>query len=139
MPQSIVLNKRTKTIKVVNRQKNIRLQHTGKVGPEGEKGDKGDTGYGMPTGGLAGELLRKRTNADYDIEFISPNAVADKNYVQNFTTSSIVTVNHGLNKLPSVNVIDSAGDEVVGQIFYVNPNSVRVSFAAPFSGQITCN
>lgn len=36
--QEIRLNKRTKTIKVVNRRSNIRLQHTGKTGPKGPTG-----------------------------------------------------------------------------------------------------
>lgn len=44
--QGIRLNKQTKTIKVVNRRANLRLQHgSGKMGPAGEKGEKGDTGY----------------------------------------------------------------------------------------------
>lgn len=37
MPE-IRLNKRTKTIKIVNRRRNIRLQHTGKTGPAGSGG-----------------------------------------------------------------------------------------------------
>jgi hypothetical protein len=45
---TIRLNKRTKTIKVVNRRKNLRLQHTGKVGPAsnvpGPEGPQGPTG-----------------------------------------------------------------------------------------------
>jgi hypothetical protein len=35
MSTRIVLDKRTKTIKVVNRRSNIRLVHSGKVGPTG--------------------------------------------------------------------------------------------------------
>lgn len=52
MIANIRLDKKTKTIKVVNRRynvrlthtkgQNIRLAHTGKRGPEGPKGDKGD-------------------------------------------------------------------------------------------------
>lgn len=45
---TIRLNKRTKTIKVVNRRKNLRLQHTGKTGPAstipGPEGPEGPTG-----------------------------------------------------------------------------------------------
>lgn len=45
---TIRLNKRTKTIKVVNRRKNLRLQHTGKTGPAsnvpGPEGPQGPTG-----------------------------------------------------------------------------------------------
>lgn len=44
MIAEIRLNKRNKTIKIVNRRNSIRLTHTGKRGPEGLKGDKGDKG-----------------------------------------------------------------------------------------------
>jgi len=44
MIAEIRLNKRTKSIKVVNRKSNLRLQHTGKTGPQGVKGDTGDKG-----------------------------------------------------------------------------------------------
>ena len=53
MIAEIRLNKRTKTIKVVNRKNNLRLQHTGKTGPQGGqgvKGDKGDQGVQGDTG-----------------------------------------------------------------------------------------
>jgi len=43
MPE-IRLNKKNKTVKVVNRNNSLRLQHTGKTGLKGDKGDKGDTG-----------------------------------------------------------------------------------------------
>lgn len=38
-------------------------------GIQGEKGDKGDTGAGTPTGGTAGQYLKKKTDADYDFEW----------------------------------------------------------------------
>lgn len=41
---TIKLNKQTKTIKVVNRTDTIRLQHTGKIGPDGPTGPQGATG-----------------------------------------------------------------------------------------------
>jgi hypothetical protein len=50
MIAEIRLNKRTKTIKVVNRRNNLRLQHTGKAGPQGPQGDVGPQGPQGPTG-----------------------------------------------------------------------------------------
>lgn len=38
-------------------------------GEKGEKGEKGDTGTGTPTGGKAGQYLKKKTDADYDFEW----------------------------------------------------------------------
>lgn len=41
MIAEIRLNKKTKTIKVVNRRNNLRLQHAGKPGPPGPPGPTG--------------------------------------------------------------------------------------------------
>lgn len=44
------LIKDQKTIKVVNRKENLKLNHTGKTGPQGGQGDIGPTGPVGPTG-----------------------------------------------------------------------------------------
>lgn len=48
---NIRLNKKNKTIKVVNRKDDIRLQHTGKIGPQGPTGATGPKGEGGIIGG----------------------------------------------------------------------------------------
>ncbi|WP_439946502.1 hypothetical protein [Streptomyces sp. BBFR109] len=63
----------------------------------------------------------------------------DKTFVQAFTNSASVTVNHGLNKYPAVMVINSADDEVIGDIHYADLNTVVVTFSASFSGRVLCN
>lgn len=50
MITEIRLNKRNKTIKIVNRKNNIRLTHTGKTGPVGPEGPEGPIGPTGPTG-----------------------------------------------------------------------------------------
>lgn len=92
----------------------IKLTHVGLRGPQGIQGPTGPQG---PQGEVG----------------------PDVNFTQEFTISSTVPVNHNLNKYPSVNVIDSAGDEVMGEIFYSSLNQVILTFAAPFSGRVTCN
>ena len=37
---------------------------------DGEKGDQGDPGEGVPAGGNAGQVLAKKTNDDYDTEWV---------------------------------------------------------------------
>ncbi len=101
-------------------------------------GVKGDPGYGIPTGGLENEILIKGSDTDYDFIWASPSDI-DKNFVQNFTVTDIVIVEHNLNKYPSVSVIDSAGDEVEGDIFYNSVSQLTVQFANTFSGKIICN
>ena len=46
---------------------------------------------------------------------------------------------HGLGKRPSVTVVDSAGTAVIGEIEYLDDNTVRLTFCAAFSGTAYCN
>lgn len=93
----------------------------------------------------------QKTGSDY-------NLVTDENYVHtdnNFTTldkertegfvytqgspSETWTIVHNLNKYPSCTIINSAGDEVYGEIFYNNTNSITVTFSGAFSGKAFLN
>ena len=44
---------------------------------KGEKGYKGDKGDGIPSGGIAGQFLKKKSNTDYEYEWadITPISV----------------------------------------------------------------
>jgi|HubBroStandDraft_6_1064221.scaffolds.fasta_scaffold102499_3 hypothetical protein len=64
---------------------------------------------------------------------------ADKNYTQPFSVTATVDVAHGLGKYPAVTVLDSAGDQVEGDVVFTDFNNLIISFSAPFSGTITCN
>lgn len=44
----------------------------GAPGPKGEKGEKGDPGEGVPAGGSAGQLLSKKSGADFDTQWVDP-------------------------------------------------------------------
>jgi len=64
----------------------------------------------------------------------------DKAFV--FTQSSAAstwTINHNMEKFPSVTVVDSANNYVVGEVTYTNNNSLTVSFSATFSGKAYLN
>lgn len=63
----------------------------------------------------------------------------DKNYIQAFNVTSTVTVNHNLQKYPAVTIINSANDEVDGDVSYTDLNTLTLSFSAPFSGTVFCN
>ena len=64
---------------------------------------------------------------------------ADKNYTKTFTVATSVPVAHNLGKFPAVSVFDSAGDECVGDVDYVDLDNLTLTFSAPFSGTVTCN
>ena len=64
----------------------------------------------------------------------------DKTYrhIQN-SASDVWTINHNLNKYPSVTVQDSAGSIVIGEVTYNNKNTITLTFNGAFSGEAHFN
>ena len=48
-------------------------------------------------------------------------------------------INHGMNKRPSVTVVTSAGDEVIGSVNYADDNNLTVTCAGAYSGKAYLN
>lgn len=115
--RNIKVNQDSHEIKVrrINRVFNVNsIGRRGAQGPTGATGPQGDQGeQGEP-----GE---------------------DKNFVQEFTNLSEVTVTHSLSKYPAVTVTDSTGDEVEGEVEHVSINQLVARFSASFTGRIVCN
>lgn len=66
--------------------------------------------------------------------------VNDKNYVHNQTTASDTwVIIHNLEKYPAVNVINSANEEVIGEVVYNNINQITLIFNGAFKGKATLN
>lgn len=64
----------------------------------------------------------------------------DSTYVHDQSQASAVwNITHGLNKYPSVTVVDSAKDEVVGEVRHLSTNTTQITFSAAFSGQAFLN
>ena len=55
------------------------------------------------------------------------------------TPSATWTINHDLNKYPAVSIVDSANDEVIGEVHYTSTTQVVVTFSAAFSGKAFLN
>lgn len=53
--------------------------------------------------------------------------------------SALWIINHGLGMFPSVVVIDSAGTIVVGDVSYIDDNTIHISFTGEFSGKAYLN
>ena len=49
------------------------------------------------------------------------------------------TINHNLDKYPSVSVVDSAGSLVIGDVQYISRNALIVTFVGEFSGKAYLN
>lgn len=64
----------------------------------------------------------------------------DKNYVYTQTTpSALWTVNHGLDKRCSVQIVDENFKEIIGEITWVNNNTITVEFNTAIIGYVYCN
>ena len=48
-------------------------------------------------------------------------------------------ITHNFNKFPSVTVVDSAGNTVIGEVQYLSENDLKVTFQAAFSGKAYLN
>ena len=64
----------------------------------------------------------------------------DKHFsYRQYSASDEWIIQHNLNKQPSVTVVDSAGTVVVGEVIYLDMNTVKITFTAPFSGRAYLN
>lgn len=55
------------------------------------------------------------------------------------TPSALWTIVHNLGKQPSLSVVDTSGQVVIGDVTYTNLNTIVVQFSAPFSGEAYAN
>ena len=81
------------------------------------------------------------TNTDINITVEQMASIyADKHYIHNQIKSSDVwTITHNLYKYPSVIIVDSSNSVVIGDITFIDKNSIIVSFVAEFSGKAYLN
>ena len=53
--------------------------------------------------------------------------------------SNTWTIQHNLRKYPSVSIVDTAGSAFLGEVHYIDENSLTVSFAAAVAGYAYLN
>lgn len=64
----------------------------------------------------------------------------DLNYVHEQPSASMIwIINHNLNKNPSVRLEDLAQSDIIGEIDYIDTNTVKVEFAIPVAGKAYLN
>ena len=98
----------------------------GIAGPTGPLGLTGSTGPAGPTGAI-GPTGLTGPSGDLSYQFVQGPASVDW------------LITHNLGKFPSVTVVDSSGEEVEGEVKYLNNNSLRVIFSAAFTGNAYLN
>jgi len=68
-------------------------------------------------------------------ELVGVDFTPDSYYHVQIAASAFWVVTHNLDFYPNVTVIDSAGTVIIGDVNYLNANTVTISFSAPFSGR----
>lgn len=86
------------------------------------------------TDGVTGKTL------NYEIADLALTISEETTYVENVTeNTSVWEIEHNLSRFPAVQVVDTAGSVVIGDIQYVDQNNITITFSAPFQGTAYLN
>ena len=105
-PVSITTSDNNVSVDVTEETTTIELATSGPQGPKGDKGDNGEVLY-------------------EDLSYVHTQSVASNTW----------TITHGLQFIPNMTVVDSAGTVVEGSYTYPDENTVVASFSGAFSGK----
>lgn len=84
--------------------------------------------------------IDKRLDILKKFDDLTGNVVLDKNYTHHqIEAKNIWNIKHDLKKIPSVTVIDSGGNEVIGDVKHLSENELTISFSYEFSGSAILN
>ena len=92
----------------------------------------------LPTEAYWGNITGDITQQTDLIALIGSSSDKTFKYVQE-SVSDTWDIAHGLDKYPSVLVIDSAGTEIEGQVIHINNNNITIKFTAGFRGEAYLN
>ena len=118
--------------------------------------------FGLGGGGTAGSIAKFNgtstlTNAVSNMDYQAPISLTTTgvgaatfngqtlniprdNYIHDQQVALITwIITHNMNKYPSVNIVDTANDEVTGDVKYNSLNQITISFTAAFSGKAYLN
>lgn len=106
----------------------------------------------VPTDGTVTEDIVEETNVTIKVSEANvtihegitgpqgPVGVSDAYYVHTQSVPSATwTITHGLSKKPSVSVVDSAENVVIGNVTYTSDNALTITFVGGFSGKAYLN
>lgn len=101
---------------------------------------EGDEYIEIVEGDKKNELKLNITKVIQDVLDALVDSLGDKNYEHDqANSSSIWTINHNLNKKPSVTIIDTANTVVEGKVIINDENTITIEFNFPFSGKAILN
>lgn len=88
-----------------------------------------------------GDLYNKdASNWVFVMNITGPSGSGDLHYEHDqLSPQSVWTISHNLGKYPSISVVDSGGNVVIGEIEHIDNNNVTLTFSSAFSGKAYCN
>lgn len=94
----------------------------------------------IKSGTVISVTVPEQTPSNVTIAGMKSVGITDSRYehTQEFA-GKVWEINHNLNKKPSVTVVDSGDNVVIGEVQYVDNNNLTVSFNASFSGKAYLN
>ena len=104
--------------------------------------EKGDF-YNMTLSYIGGPKVSLELDEIYDIfVFTLPSSSSggDKTFsFEQVVPSNVWTINHNLDKFPSVSVVNSSNNTVQGLVTYISKSELTINFSAGFSGKAYLN
>ena len=86
------------------------------------------------TDGATGKTL------NYEIADLALTISGETTYIEVVTqNTSVWSIEHNLSRFPAVQVVDTAGSVVIGDIQYIDQNNITITFSAPFAGTAYLN
>lgn len=84
-------------------------------------------------------FMSKEDKIKLDAISASGEAVDRHVIFEQAVSSDVWEITHNMGKHPAVSIVDSAGSIVEGDITYIDNNSLKITFTAPFSGKVYLN
>ena len=92
---------------------------------------------------MAVDVSRTETTETVKLTYRDNTFISDSVEFSYIHTQSVANstwnITHNLGKYPAVSIVDTGGNEVIGEVVYNNNNSVSLQFSAPFSGKAYFN
>lgn len=159
-PVSVTTSDENITVDVTEEVTSISVATSGPQGPRGEQGIQGIQGIQgeaatiavgdvtTSSPGSSASVTNVGTSADAVFNFVLPRGeqgpqgipgevqVSDLSYIHTQSVpSNTWTITHGLQFIPSITIVDSAGTVVEGSYNYPDANTVVATFSGAFSGK----
>lgn len=159
-PVSVTTQDENVSVNVTEELVTVQVATSGPQGPQGEQGVQGVQGIQgeaatiavgdvtTSSPGSSASVTNVGTSGDAVFDFVLPRGeqgpqgipgevqVEDLSHVHTQSVASNTwTITHGLQFIPSITVVDSAGTVVEGSYNYPDANTVVASFSGAFSGK----